>query len=41
VVGLDVTEIQHRHQRLPARQQLGFFELSQQADDFGDRLRSW
>src|ERR1700719_959533 len=39
VVGLDVTEIQHRHQRLPAGQQLGVFKRRQQADDFGDRLR--
>ena len=39
VVRLDVTEVQHRHQRLPARQQLGVFKRRQQAHHLRDRPR--
>ena len=40
VVGLHEAEIEHRHQRLPAGQQLGVLEAAEQPDGVGDRAGS-
>ena len=37
VVGQHEPHVEHRHQRLPAGQQLGVVEPAEQADDVGDR----
>ena len=39
VVGLHETEVEHRHQRLSARQQLGVVETAEQRHGLVDRLR--
>ena len=39
VVGLHEPEVEHRHQRLPARQQLGVLQTAEQRDGLVDRLR--
>ena len=39
VIGLDEAKVEHRHQRLAAREQLGVFELREQADGLADRVR--
>ena len=39
VVGLHEPEIQHRHQRLAARQQLGVLQAAEQLDGIVDRSR--
>jgi hypothetical protein len=39
VVGLHETKVEHRHQRLATRQQLGVFQAVEQADGLADGLR--
>ena len=39
VIGQHVTHVEHRHQRLPAGEQLGVLETAEEADGVRDRAR--